>query len=108
MIVDSDVKILPAGVMCATSAPVRTDLDVRETSQLLNIEVEQIARDLMLVAYDGRHGLQIAPTVEAKTTKNTAHGSAAATSGLGNMHSRQALTAKLLHLLNNRISSSAG
>lgn len=100
MIVDGDVKVLPAGVMGTAPTTVGADFDIGETAQLLDVEVQQIAGSLVLVADDGRSRFQIAPAVEAKTPENAAHGSAASAGGLGNMQSCQALAAKLFHSLN--------
>jgi hypothetical protein len=59
VIVDGDMKILPAGAMGTTTTAVRADLDVGEAAQLLNVEVQQIAGSLVLVADDGRGRFEI-------------------------------------------------
>jgi hypothetical protein len=69
----------------SSAVSIGTNNDVREASQLLNIEVKQIARSSMLVA-DQRHSrLQIAHAVQTQAEKNAADGSTAQACDLGNV-----------------------
>jgi hypothetical protein len=72
MVVNGDVKVFPTAVMLATAAAIGTNLDLGEAAQLLDIEVEQIARSGMLITHNGNGRLQIADAVQTQTTENTA------------------------------------
>src|ERR1700675_2578060 len=83
---DGDVQSLPAGELraCAPTA-VATNGDLLIAGHALDVEMEQIAGSGMLVAHDGRGGMQVAPAVEMSPLKNTADGCGAEASGLGNL-----------------------
>lgn len=65
MVVYGNVKVLPAAMVLSSAASIGTNLDVGEAAQLLDIEVEQIARGGMLITDDGSGRLQIAHAVQA-------------------------------------------
>ena len=100
VVIDGDMEILPTGMVFTAATAIGTDNDVREAAQLLDIQVEKITGSGMLVANQGNRRLQMAPAIETKTAKNTAHGSAAEASDFGDGKTGQALTAKLLNALN--------
>jgi hypothetical protein len=93
MIIDGDVKIFPAGVMSSAAATVGTNLDVRETAQLFDIEMQQIAGSGMLVADEWDSGLQIAHAIQTQTAEDAADSSAATTSESCNVQAGEALAA---------------
>ena len=66
MVIDGDVKVLPAAMMFAAKATVGTNLDFGKAAQLLDIEVEQIARSGMFITLDGNGRLQIAHAVQPR------------------------------------------
>jgi hypothetical protein len=108
MVIDGDVKILPAAMMVATTAAVGTNLDFGKAAQLLDIEVEQIARSGMFITLDGNGRLQIAHAVQAKAAENAAHGGPAQTGELGNVKAGEALSPQLFHALCQRFSGATG
>src|ERR1035437_1360876 len=75
VVVDGDVDVLPTCSvylvpLVAGDAMRRSD----DTSQLLDIQVQQVARSLMFVARVHRHGLQVAHAVELQATQDAADG----------------------------------
>src|ERR1700692_5053804 len=86
VIVGGDVQSLPAGEPRASSPPsVATNGDLLIAGHALDVEMEQIAGSGMLVAHDGRGGMQVAPAVEMSPLKNTADGGGAEGRGLGKL-----------------------
>src|SRR3954452_12178982 len=99
VVIDSDMNIFPATMKLTAAAPIGTRNHAGEASQLLNIEVQQIAGSSMLIT-DQRYGrLQITHAVQTETAENTAHGSAAQTGGLGNVIAGEALSPQLFDAL---------
>ena len=75
VVVDSDMNVLPAGAMDAAAAVAGdATTDGLETSDLLDIEVEQIAGSGMFVAHDGRSRFQIANAAEVESAQDAADG----------------------------------
>jgi len=75
VVVDSDMHVLPAGAMdAAASVAGDATTDGLETSDLLDIEVEQIARSGMFIAHDGHSRFQISNATEVKSAQDAADG----------------------------------
>ncbi len=75
VIVDGDVQSLPAGELRAAAATaVAPNGDLLIAGHALDIEMEQVAGSGMLVAHDGRSGMEMTPAVEMSPLKNTADG----------------------------------
>lgn len=85
MVINSDMNVLPTTVKRAAATSIRTDRDAGEASQLLNIEVEQIAGSSVLIADQGHGRLQIAHATQMQAAENAAHGGPAQPRGLGNV-----------------------
>ena len=77
VVIDSDMNVLPSAMMFASAASIGTRNNAGEASQLLNIEVQQIARGSMLIANQGHSRLQIAHAVQTEAAENAADGSTA-------------------------------
>ena len=77
MIIDGDMNILPPTPVGATSAAIGTKGDPGKTTELFDVEVEQIAGSSMFVANHGHRWFQVAHAVETQATKNPADGGAA-------------------------------
>jgi hypothetical protein len=103
VVIDGDVKVLPAAVKLAAAASIGTNHNAGEASQLLNIEVEQIARGSVLITDQRRSRLQIAHAVQTQAAKNATDGSAAQASSLGNVEAGEALAPQLFHALRQRL-----
>jgi hypothetical protein len=83
VIVDGDVQSLPAGELrAAATTAVATNGDLLIAGHALDVEMEQIAGSGMLVAHDGRSGMQVAPAVEMSPLENAADGGRTETSRL--------------------------
>jgi hypothetical protein len=86
VIVDGDVQSLPAGELRASAPPaVATKGDLLIAGHALDVEMEQIAGSGMLVAHDGRGGMQVAPAVEMSPLKNAADGGRAEAGGVSDV-----------------------
>src|ERR1700732_2424970 len=86
VVVDGDVQSPPAGGLRGSRPPaVATNGDLLIAGHALDVEMEQIAGSGMLVAHDGRGGMQVAPAVEMSPLKNTADGGGAGGRGLGDL-----------------------
>jgi len=107
MVVDGDMEILPTGVVFAAATAIRTDGHIGEASELFDIQMQKISWSGMFIADDGDRRLQIAYAIEAKTAKNTAHSSAAQTSGFGNIQTGKALPTKLFNKQDRVLTGSA-
>ncbi len=103
MVIDSDMDVLPSAVMFATAASIGTRNNAGEASQLLNIEVKQIARRSMLIANQGYSRLQIAHAVQTEAAENATDGSTAQASGLGNVEAGETLAPQLFDVLRQRL-----
>ena len=103
VIIDSDMDVFPSAVMFATAASIGTRNNAGEASQLLNIEVEQIARRSMLIANQRYSRLQIAPAVQTQAAENAADRSTAQASGLSNVEAGEALAPQLFDALRQRL-----
>src|ERR1051326_14072 len=93
------MNIFPATVQRTTTATIGTRNHAGKAAQLLNIEVEQIARSRVLIANQGNSRFQIAHAVEAETAENAAHGSSAQAGSLGNVVPGEALAPQLFDVL---------
>src|SRR5229473_4964054 len=86
VIVDGDVQSLPAGELgAAAAAAIATNGNLLIAGHALDVEMEQIAGSGMLVAHDGRSGMQVAPAVEMSPLQNAADGGGAEAGGLGDL-----------------------
>jgi hypothetical protein len=103
VVITSDMDILPSAVMFASVASIGTRNNAGESSQLLNIEVKQIARRSMLIANQGYSGLQIAHAVQTETAENATDGSTAQASSLGNVEAGETLAPQLFDVLRQRL-----
>ena len=78
MVVDGDVDVLPASsrdrVATVAGNPMRGPNDA---SQLLDVQMQQVAGRVVLVALDDRRWLQMADAVELQTPEDAAHRGAA-------------------------------
>ncbi len=76
VIVDGEVKILPARAADMVELAVAGDAMARadNTSQLLDVEVEEVARSGAFVANDRRRRFESGETMEAVPAKNAADG----------------------------------
>jgi hypothetical protein len=77
VIVDTDVDILPTDpAAVALAGPVAGDAvaDALETSELLDIDVDQLSGALSFVATHGLGGLQVAQPAQSQPPENPAHG----------------------------------
>jgi|SRR5215472_4301623 len=108
MVINGDVKVLPAAVMLAATTAIGTEGNVGEAAELLDIEVKQIAGGGMLITKDGDSRLEIAHTVQAQAAQNTADGRATQTGGLGNMEAGEALAPQLFDALCQRFPGTTG
>ena len=83
VIVDGDVQSLPAGELrAAAPPPVAPNGDLLIAGHALDVEMEQIAGSGMLVAYDGRSGMQMTPAVQLSALQDAADGGGAEMGGL--------------------------
>jgi len=103
VVIDSDMNILPSTVMFTSATSIGTRNNAGEASQLLNIEVEQIARRSMLIANQRYSRLQIAHAVQTEAAENAADGSTAQASSLGNVEAGEALAPQLFDVLRQRL-----
>ena len=103
VVIDSDMDIFPTAVKLAAAATIGTNNHAGEASQLLNIEVEEIARRSVLITDQRHSGLQIAHAVQPQAAKNAADSSPAQACGLGNMEAGEALSPQLFHALRQRL-----
>ena len=86
VIVDGDVESLPAGELRAAAAPaVATNGDLLIAGHALDVEMEQIAGSGMLVAHDGRSGMEMTPAVQLSAPENATDGGRTEASGLGDL-----------------------
>ncbi len=86
VIVDGDVQSLPAGELRASTPPtVATNGDLLIAGHALDVEMEQIAGSGMLIADDGRSGMQVAPAVEMSSLKDAADGGGAEADGVSDL-----------------------
>src|SRR3954470_20039091 len=84
VVVDGDMDVLPADVAgIAFAVAMDAVADAADAAQFLDVEMEQIAGGLMLVANDRRGRLEIADTVELEAFENAADGGWAEASRLG-------------------------
>src|SRR6185312_1360962 len=102
------MNIFPTAVQRATTATIGTRNHAGKAAQLLNIEVEQIARSRVLVANQGNSWFQIAHAVQAETAENAAHGGPAQAGSLGNVVSGEALAPQLFDVLCQRFPGTTG
>ena len=95
VVVDGDMHVLPAGAMDAAAA-VAGDAatDSPETSDLLDVEVEEIAGSGMFIAHDGRSRFQIADATEVEAAQDAADRGATESGGLGDAQAGPALAAQ--------------
>ena len=95
MVVNGDMHVLPAGAMDAAAAVAGdATTDGLETSDLLDIEVEQVARSRMFITHDGRRRFKIANAAEVKSAQDTADGGTASSEGERDAESGPALAAQ--------------
>jgi hypothetical protein len=75
VVVDGDVQILPAGA-ARLAAPLTGDTmgGFADPRQTLDIEVDQVARALVLIGNHGRRRIERTQPVHAGAAKDTAHG----------------------------------
>jgi hypothetical protein len=66
VVINGDIKVLSSAVQLAAVASIGTNHHAREASQLLDIEVEEIARSRVLVANQRHSRLQIAHSVRTQ------------------------------------------
>src|SRR6266446_5775033 len=86
VIADGDVQSLPAGKLrAAAAAAIAANGNLLIAGHTLDVEVQQIAGSGMLVAHDGRSGMQVAPAVEMSPLQNAADGGGAEAGGLGDL-----------------------
>jgi hypothetical protein len=102
VVIDGDMKVFPATMQLTAAAAIGTRNHAGEASQLLNIEVQQIARSGMFIANQRYSRFQIPHAVQAEPAENTAHGSAAQAGGLGYMKAGEALSPQLFDALRQR------
>src|SRR5579864_964267 len=93
------MNVFPTAMKRAAATAIRTDRDAGEASQLLNIEVEQIAGSSVLIADQGHGRLQIAHSTQMQAAENATHGGPAQPRGLGNVVSGEALAPQLFNAL---------
>ena len=103
MVIDGDMDVFPATVVLTPAAAVGTKNHAGEASQLLNIEVKQIARSSMLIANQRHSRFQIAHAVQTQAAKNATDGSATQTRGLGNIKTGETLAPQLFDALRQRL-----
>ena len=103
MVIDGNMNVFPTTVKRTSATTIGTRNHVGEASQLLNIEVEQIARGSMLIANQRDSRLQIAHAVKAEAAENATDGSTAQARGLGNMVAGEALAPQLFDALRQRL-----
>ena len=83
VIVDGDVQSLPASELRAAAATaVAPNGDLLIASHALDVEMEQITGSGMLVAHDGRSGMEMTPAVQPSAPQDAADGGGAQMSGL--------------------------
>ena len=86
MIVDGDVQSLPAGELRAAAAPsIATNGDLLVAGHAFDVEVQQIAGSGMLIADDGRGGMEVAPAVEMSAPQDAADGGGTEMGGLADL-----------------------
>jgi hypothetical protein len=86
VIVDGDVQSLPAGELRAAAAPaVATNGDLLIAGHAFDVEMEQIAGSEMLIAHDGRSGVQMTPAVQMSALQDATDGGGAEMGGLGDL-----------------------
>jgi len=75
VVVDGDVNELPTGAAATPGLVAGGAMTgAREASELLDVEMKQVAGTLMFVAADGRGGLEITDAVEALAAQDAADG----------------------------------
>src|ERR1035438_4182238 len=109
VVVDGDVKELPAGAagfILRVAGEAMAGLV--DTSQLLNVDVQQVAGSGKFVAHDGHGGLQHSDLVQLEPGEDAAHGGPAQAGGLGNANPGPTLAAQPLHAIDQFWGSGAG
>ncbi len=98
VVVDGDMHVLPARAMDA-AATVAGDAatDGLETSDLLDVEVEEIAGSGMFVTHDGRSRFQIANAAEVEAAQDAADGGATESGGQRDAQPGPALATQPFH-----------
>lgn len=104
VVIDGDMDVLPSAVMFPSATSIGARNNCGEASQLLNIEVQQIAGRSMLIANQGHSRLQIAHAVQTEAAENATNGSTAQARRLGNMEAGEALAPQLFDALRQRLS----
>jgi len=77
VVIDSNMNVFPSTVMFTSATSIGTRNNFGEASQLLNIQMKQIARGSMLIANQRDSRLQIAHAVQTEAAKNATDGSTA-------------------------------
>ena len=77
MVIDSNMNVFPTTVMFTSAMSIGTRNNFGEASQLLNIQMKQIARGSMLIANQRDSRLQIAHAVQTEAAENATDGSTA-------------------------------
>jgi len=73
VVVDGDVESQQARMfVLAAQSTIAAQADLAEACHALDVQVQQVAGPRMLVAHDGRSGMQIAPTAEPGAAQDTA------------------------------------
>ena len=86
VIVDGDVQRLPAGELrAAAPTTVAPQGDPLIAGHALDVEMQQIAGSGMLVAHDGRGGMEMAPAVQLSALQDATDGGGAEMGGLGDL-----------------------
>jgi hypothetical protein len=80
--------------MLTTATAIAAPNDLLEAGHSLDVEVEEIAGKRMLIADDGRRGMQIAPAAETSAAQNAADGGRAESGAACNVIGRTMLTAE--------------
>src|ERR1017187_10169912 len=109
VVVDGDIKKLQigrAGFILGIAGDAMAGLV--DTSQLLNVDVQQVAGSGKFVADDGHGGLQHSDLVQLEPGKDAAHGGPAQAGGLGDANPGPTLASQPLHAIDQFWGSGAG
>src|SRR5215470_10006871 len=100
MIINGDMNILPAPALgWMTAITMQAMTDVAETSQFLDVEVEQVSRQGIFIALDRGRGLKQSQTVQSQATQDATDGSGTEAGGHSNAAASPALVSELDYAL---------
>jgi hypothetical protein len=100
MVIDSDMKILPAcSLAMAAAIAMNAVTDTADTGEFLDVQVEQTSRIGILIAQNRKGRFEQTQAMQTETTQDAAYGGRAEAGGSGNTTAGPSLSAEQLHLV---------